>query len=317
MTLDDFTQQILYMEDDYEGRVIATLLRSNQNINGRKSVLFIHGYNDYFFHVHLAEEFHYHGYNFYALDLRKHGRSILPHQHQNYCRSISEYYEEISEALRIIHRENHKEIMLLGHSTGGLICSSYMNDGSQKDLVHALILNAPFLEFNLPFWQKSVIVPLSGLLSLFSPFAFRKKPFAHLYGSSISGKYKGEWDFNEKWKPIGGFPAYLRWVYAVFKTQRKLHRSSDIKVPVLIIHSDKSIKLKKWDDIIYESDIVLNIAHMKKYGKRLGNTVDFIEVKGGIHDIFLSSKEVRISAIEQMFKWIGKNISDSEKRETG
>ena len=304
MTLDDFTEQILEMADDYEGSVIATLMRSKQNKPHCKSVLFIHGYNDYFFHVHLAEEFHKKDFNFYALDLRKHGRSILPHQHQNYCRRVSEYYEEINEALEIIQTENEKEILLLGHSTGGLICSSFMNDGKNRHLIHALILNSPFLEFNLPFWQKFVIVPLSGLLSIFSPYTYRKKPFAHLYGSSISKKHKGDWDFDEKWKPIGGFPAYLKWVYAVYTAQRKLHRSSNIKVPILIIHSDKSIKLKKWDDIIYESDIVLNIAHMKKYGNRLGRKVDYVEVKGGIHDIFLSRMEVRNSAVDKMFMWI-------------
>lgn len=306
MTLDDFTEQTLEMADDYEGRVIATFMRSNVNEPGRPSVLFIHGYNDYFFHAHLAEEFHEHGFNFYALDLRKHGRSILPHQHQNYCRSISEYFEEINIALEIIKSENKKEVLLLGHSTGGLICSAYMNDGEKCSLVQALILNSPFLEFNLRFWQKFVIVPMSGLLSLFSPYTFRKKPFARLYGTSISKDHKGEWDFDEKWKPIGGFPAYLKWVYAVYTAQRELKRSSDIRVPILIIHSDKSMLLTKWDDLIHERDIVLNVQHMKKYGRRLGPQVDFLEVKGAIHDVFLSRKEVRQKAVEGLFDWIEK-----------
>lgn len=309
MTLNDFTLQTLEMDDDYEGRVIATLLRSNRNVQNKPSVLYIHGYNDYFFHVHLAEQFHKYHYNFYALDLRKHGRSILPHQHQNYCRSITEYFEEITEALQIIYAENEEEIVLLGHSTGGLICSAFMNEGQNRELVNALILNAPFLEFNLPFWQKFVVVPLSGLLSFFSPYAYKKKPFAHLYGSSISKKHKGEWDFSEEWKPIGGFPAYLKWVFAVYKAQRKLHRHSEIEVPILIIHSDKSILLKKWDEVIYESDIVLNVEHIKKYGARLGDQVDFLEVKGGIHDIFLSREEARTWAIQGMFSWLGKIIS--------
>ncbi|MEX0720431.1 MAG: alpha/beta hydrolase [Balneolaceae bacterium] len=304
MTLDNFPEQTLQMADDYEGRVIATLIRSGKNVNGRKSVLFIHGYNDYFFHVHLADEFHEQDYNFYALDLRKHGRSILPHQHQNYCRSLREYYEEINTALDIIQTENEKEIVLLGHSTGGLISSLYLNEGKNKGLVDALILNAPFLEFNLTTWQKYVIVPLSGLLSFFNPYAFRKKPFAHLYGSSISMKHKGEWDFKEEWKPIGGFPAYLKWVYAVYVAQRKLHQASEIQVPILIIHSDKSSQPKKWDEIIFESDMVLNVEHIKEYGKRLGKEVEFLEVKGGIHDIFLSCEEVREIAISKMFHWL-------------
>ncbi|MEX0610252.1 MAG: alpha/beta hydrolase [Balneolaceae bacterium] len=303
MTIESFIEQTLEMADDYEGRVVATLIRSAKNIDGRKAVLYIHGYNDYFFHAHLADKFHEQDYNFYALDLRKHGRSILPHQHQNYCRSLREYFEEINVALDIIHTENGEKITLLGHSTGGLISSYYMNKGKNRSLVDALVLNAPFLEFNLTTWQKYVIVPLSGLLSLFNPYAFKKKPFAHLYGSSISKKHKGEWEYNEEWKPIGGFPAYLKWVYAVYLAQRFLRKSSEIKVPILILHSDKSSRLKKWDDVIFESDMVLNVEHIKKYGRVLGEEVEFIEVKGGIHDIFLSSELVRNSAIKRMFAW--------------
>ena len=101
MTLNDFTEQLLEFPDDYEGKVIATLIRSNENKDHRKSVLYLHGFNDYFFHPHLAEAFHRENYNFFALDLRKYGRSLLPHQHPNYCRDISEYYEEITTSLEI------------------------------------------------------------------------------------------------------------------------------------------------------------------------------------------------------------------------
>lgn len=144
MTLNDFTKQTLEFPDDYEGKVIATLIRSNENIKGRKSILYIHGFNDYFFHPHLAEGFHNNDYNFFALDLRKYGRSLLPHQHPNYCRDISEYYEEITESLSIIHKENGNEILILGHSTGGLIACMYANYGEKNDLISALVLNSLF-----------------------------------------------------------------------------------------------------------------------------------------------------------------------------
>lgn len=304
MTLNDFSLQILELFDDYEGPVRATLIHSQKNEGGKPAVLYIHGYNDYFFHVHLAAKFHQNGYDFYALDLRKHGRSILPHQHQNYCRSVSEYYEEINLALEIIAPRCNGEIVLYGHSTGGLICSAFMNEGNNRHLVSSLILNAPFLEFNLPAWQKWLAVPLCAIVSFFFPYAFRKDPFGYFYGSSISIKQKGEWDFNERWKQPGGFPPYLKWVYAVYKAQRKLHRASEIEVPVLILHSDKSVRLRKWDEVIFESDIVLNVGHIKKYGRRLGKNIRFIEVKGAIHDIFLSKELIRKQAAKNMFNWL-------------
>jgi alpha-beta hydrolase superfamily lysophospholipase len=55
--------------------VIATLISSNRNL-GDAGVLYLHGYNDYF-HTHVAEKFNENNFDFYALDLRKYGRSLL------------------------------------------------------------------------------------------------------------------------------------------------------------------------------------------------------------------------------------------------
>jgi alpha-beta hydrolase superfamily lysophospholipase len=58
-----------------------TLISSNRNLGDRRSVLYLHGYNDYFFHTHVAEKFNENNFDFYALDLRKYGRSLLKNQH--------------------------------------------------------------------------------------------------------------------------------------------------------------------------------------------------------------------------------------------
>src|SRR5690554_3751201 len=99
----DFTTQTIALTPDYEGEVKATLISSNSNQGSRKSVLYVHGYIDYFFHAHMGQKFNTQGYDFYALDLRKYGRSLMEHQHPNYCIDIEEYFEEISIVLRQIH----------------------------------------------------------------------------------------------------------------------------------------------------------------------------------------------------------------------
>ncbi len=103
---ENYTSEIIELKPDYEGKVHAVLTSSNQNTGNRKSVLYIHGFVDYFFHPHLGEQFNQNGFDFYALDLRKYGRSLMPHQHPNYCRDIEEYFEEISIAIRKIKIEN-------------------------------------------------------------------------------------------------------------------------------------------------------------------------------------------------------------------
>ncbi|MFQ9503751.1 MAG: alpha/beta hydrolase [Alistipes indistinctus] len=74
----NLTETILPMPDDYEGKVIATLLRADSTAPSGRAVLYLHGYIDYFFQTHMAERFAGEGWNFYALDLRKYGRSSCP-----------------------------------------------------------------------------------------------------------------------------------------------------------------------------------------------------------------------------------------------
>lgn len=301
MNLEDFSEKTLELEDDYEGSVIATLVSSDLNKPDQQPVLYLHGFNDYFFQTHLAEAFNEQGYNFYALDLRKYGRSLLPHQTPNYCRSVTEYFEEIDLSLEIIGSE---KVILMGHSTGGLIAGVYLNTGKYKDRIEKLILNSPFLEFNITFWQRIFLLPLAGLVSFFFPYSARKKPFSHLYGASLSEEEHGEWTYNTDWKPIHGFPAYFKWIYAINRAQKKLHLVSDINVPILILHSDASSQPSKWDDILLKTDMVLNVDHIKKYGEKLGTDVTFAEIPEAIHDVFLSPRNIRQKALGVTFSWL-------------
>ncbi|MEP1151328.1 MAG: alpha/beta hydrolase [Balneola sp.] len=309
MTLNNFTKQTLEFPDDYEGKVIATLVRSNNNVKGRKSVLYIHGFNDYFFHPHLAEGFHDHEYNFFALDLRKYGRSLLPHQHPNYCKDISEYYEEITESLSIIKKENDSEIIVLGHSTGGLIASMYSNFGDRSDLISALLLNSPFFDFNISETERKINLFFARIISLIMPYANKSKPLSSLYNRSLLKDHYGEWDFNLNWKPEKGFPAYFKWLLAIHSAQEKIRSSSNISIPVLIMHSNSSSIPKKWSPDILGMDIVLNVEHIKETGKKLGKKVTFLAVENAMHDIFLSKKEVREKAFNEMINWLKKTLT--------
>ena len=69
------------------------------------AVLAVHGYTDYFFHTSLADHFAGRGFAFYALDLRKCGRSsrigLTPH----FTTDLARYDRELNRALEIIGEE--------------------------------------------------------------------------------------------------------------------------------------------------------------------------------------------------------------------
>lgn len=300
-----FDFEVLNLRDDYEGKVMATLIKSKRNKSEQPSVLYIHGFFDYFFHPHLAELFLENNYNFYALDLRKCGRSLLPHQHSNYCKDINEYFEEIDKALDIISYSCKLKIILLGHSQGGLICSAYLNFGRYKDKIIALILNSPFFGFNEPLVVKTVIPFFSKVISSLFPFAKIRDNSLPIYAKSLHKDHHGEWDFNPEWKPLDkGYPIYFSWLKAISKGFYLIKYQSKIVTPVLVLHSSRSRKYSVWNQNLLNVDGVLNIEDIKRISHGLGNDVTIISVSNGMHDVFLSREEVRTHAIKQMGDWL-------------
>ena len=304
MPLNDFIYEKFKLQDDYEGKVEATFIRSDKNIAGRKSVLYIHGFVDYFFHPHVAEEFHAHDFNFYALELRKYGHSFLAHQHPNYCRDLTEYFEEIDLAIEKIYDLDKSKIYFLGHSTGGLITSLYLKDGNKKELIHAMILNSPFLEINASWLVRKISPLILKIGTMINPYANFPNALSAYYPMSLHKDHKGEWDFDLNYKPIKGFPAYFSWLLAIKAGQDMIKKGLMITKEILLMHSSGSFIAKKWSERIHKNDVVLNVQDMKKYANKLGSNVTLLEIQEARHDIFLSAEAVRKDAFEKLFNYL-------------
>lgn len=304
-----FEYRTLDFPADYDGPVAATLIRASFPAQDtRRAVLYIHGYIDYFFQKHLAEAFVAHGYRFYAVELRKYGRSLREGQHPDFARSMYEYYPDLTESIRHIREEGASGIVLLGHSTGGLLAALYADDGPQREAIRCVVLNSPFLEFNTTWFKKHVQIPLAALLSIVFPFAHKKNELSPLYARSVHKHYRGEWDFDTSLKPIEGIPLYFSWLRAVRNGQRRIRRGLHIAVPVLVMSSDKSYFGKTWSDELFESDSVLNVEDIRRRAPKLGQCVTYVAVEGGMHDLFLSREAVRTEAFRIVFGWLERTL---------
>lgn len=291
----------LNLKPDYEGEVVASLYKFdavNSCING--AILYIHGYIDYFFHEHVAQFFTSRGFDFYALDLRKYGESLLPNQHFNYCRNLNEYFEEIDISLDIISiRSKVKKISVIGHSTGGLLISLYADRGDKRDMIKNIILNSPFFNFNTSFLKGRIIVPIVSSLSLLFPYIYKKNEIPLSYFNSIHSSKRGEWNFDVKKKPSEGVPLYFAWLRAISLAQKELRRGFFIDVPLLILSSDRSSFVDCDDSDALSTDRVLNVLDIERYSKSIsGKHVEYMKFEGSLHDIFLSSERVRNRALE-------------------
>ena len=283
--LPGFEARTLEFPDDYDGRVVATLVRLPAGDAPRGAVLYVHGFVDYFFQRHLAERFAAEGYAFHALDLRKYGRSLLPHQHANFCKSLSEYDADIGAAFDAIGGP----VLLAGHSTGGLICSLYAARGKRRDQVRALWLNSPFFDWNVTAFRRAQLA-LAAFTGQALPFLSDPKGLHPAYGRSLHRELGGEWDYDLRLKPLAGFPVCFGWVGAILAAQAKVHAGLTIACPVLTMHSD-------------EADIVLDWRHMARWGRTLGPQATVLAFPGGLHDLVLSRREVRDAVFGALFSW--------------
>lgn len=300
---DSFEQRAITLNDDYEGKVISVLVRRRSEVFTDKAVLYIHGFNDYFFQKELAYQFNDRHISFYALDLRKYGRSYLPHQKFNDIRDLRSYYEEILEAINIIKEEGYTDISLMGHSTGGLILTLFAKDYSGSDLFQNIILNSPFYDFNLPFLLKQMIPIVSGLGKIWSSTKI-KGGFTEEYGKSIHRNYNGEWDYNLNWKPNVAPKVNLGWIRAIYQGQKELRKPFFIQQPVLVLHSSQSLTDKNDKSQLQTRDIILDVADIDKIARNIRDNIQIKSIEGGLHDLILSKKSVRDEVYSIIFDWL-------------
>jgi alpha-beta hydrolase superfamily lysophospholipase len=298
-----YEARTIQLAGDDEGEVVATLIRLRAGAPTNKAVLYIHGFVDYFFQKHLAEFFTQRGYDFYALDLRKYGRSLRPGQTPNFAADLREYDEEIDEAVRIIRDEEGHDVLLVnGHSTGGLIAALWADRVRGRGLVQGLFLNSPFFEFNVP-WLTRQLNPLIAAIGRRKPKSALPQKLGRTYGESIHRSQHGEWDYNLDWKPLDGYTIYAGWVGAISQGQRALQAGLHIDVPVLVAASARSYR-GKFTEAAHHADAVLNVEHIARYAPGLGSNVTLVRIDGGKHDLTLSPARARAQLFEKLDNWL-------------
>lgn len=300
----NFTINKLSSKDDYEGRVEATLISRLAANDSKKAILYVHGFVDYFFHNEFADWANSIGINFYAVDLRKYGRSLLPHQKPNNFKHYEEYFQDFDLAIDYIKGVDKNETLFLyGHSTGGLLTALYANNNRDNDLINGLILNSPFFDFNMPFLVKKLVPFISNIGKLFPNISSPEK-LKTGYAKSIHKDFKGEWNFNLDWKPIEGFGLNLGWINGIHTAQRELQTGLEIKCPVLVMYSSKSVVPGNYSEEMMTADSVLNVKDIAKFAKVIGIDVAEVVMEDGLHDLLLSRKDVRLKVYSVMTKFV-------------
>lgn len=300
-----YQQRTIDLGTDDEGPVVATLVHRPASVATRRAVLWVHGWSDYFFQTHVADYFVAHGFDFYALDLRKHGRSLREHQTPTFCRSLHDYVPELDEAARIVREQDgHDTLLVAAHSTGGLTCALWAHRRRATGVVDALLLNSPLLDLNVPWLLRAPAGLAANQLGRRQPYGVLPRPHYPVYGHSLHADHRGEWSYDLNWKPLGGFPVRFGWLAAVQAGLRRVRAGLSVPVPVLVACSTRSYRGRQWHDRARRADSVLDVDGIARWAPNLGRHVTVLRVNGGMHDLTLSAPDARATMFTELARWI-------------
>jgi alpha-beta hydrolase superfamily lysophospholipase len=295
---------------DEEGPVVATLVRRKvPKRRSRKAVLHVHGFCDYFFQTAAADFWVAQGYDFYALDLRKHGRSLRPHQTPNYAADLSEYDAELTEAMtRVVERDRHDHVVISGHSTGGLVTLLWA-ERTRPDLA-GMFMNAPWLDLKGSFWLRTAGTRAIDQLGARRPRQEIPRSVSGLYTRSLHRDHDGEWNFDLAWKPVESWPVYAGWLRAIRRGHATVQRGLALSLPVLVMSSARSATPRAWGPQAASTDIVLDVEQIARHAPSLSSHVTIVRVPDALHDVTLSRAEVRERVFDELRRWLSAYVED-------
>lgn len=309
----DFQAHTLDLGADDEGPVVATVVRYQPTTTAGpavpsppdppRAVLYVHGWSDYFFQTGLAEYWHGTGATFYALDLRKYGRSLRPHQTPGYVADLGDYDADLAAAMAVIRADvgDDVRVVFMGHSTGGLIGVLWAEHNPGE--VCAIVLNSPWLELQGSAVLRNVSTPAISQLARFQP----KTPLPNIdpgyYARVIELASGGEWEVNPQWRPTPAFPVRAGWLRAIIAGHAEVARGLSIEVPILTLAATQSLFSPRWSEAMRAADIVLDVEVIVRRAVQLGPVVTVVRIRDGVHDLTLSPAPVRVRLYAEVSRW--------------
>jgi alpha-beta hydrolase superfamily lysophospholipase len=312
-----FEQLTLPLGEDDRGAVVATLVRSLGNRLtapfkplGDVDVLYVHGWSDYFFQTELARLWNELGARFFALDLRRYGRSLREGQTPGYTTDLAEYDADIAAALDAMDQPidvrerdaSSRRLVLMGHSTGGLTLTLW--SARHPGVASALVLNSPWLELQLGAVGRQALAPIVGVRARFDPLGAH--PVVDLGFYTRAQRELGTLPpaGHESWRPETGFPTHPGWLNAVLDGHRVVAAGVDVGCPALVLLSRRTGSAFTWSPELMAADSVLVVDDIARAATRVGLLVTIARIDGAIHDVFLSGERPRREAVVALRAWI-------------
>jgi len=221
----------------------------------RANMLIVHGIGEHSGrYEHVGSFFAEQGIDTLSFDQRGFGQSG---GRRAYVKTFDQYLDDVEELLEL-RRQAGLPVVLLGHSLGGLVVTTYLtSDRPQPDLA---VISAPALEADVPGWQK-----------MFAPVLARLRPKQHIPSKIDAQLLSRDVEVQRAYVNdplvIAGATAGLG--NEIFTTMASTNRKLDrLRVPTYVLHGAEdrlvppsasealgqlsSVTRKVWDGLRHE-----------------------------------------------------------------
>lgn len=321
-----FEAQALQLLPDIEGEVVATLVRhvaadDPHRLEGTPDepafrALYLHGWNDYFHQRELAREIALAGGEFFGLDLRKYGRSWRKNQTFGWVTHLSEYDEDLEEALSVMGED--LPVVLMGHSTGGLVAALWAHHHPGR--LAGVWLNSPWLELQTAELIRYPTQQVVELIAARDPERVLPTGGSNFYSRSLAGWNDDDGELPEAYKEFESDPSIAGWgldpvwksphrdskagwLAAITAGHREVADGLAIDCPVLVLAAKKSYFKNVWEPEIRFSDTVLDVDVIADRAAHLGDATCIVRIDG-VHDLALSMPPARRKLWETTLTWL-------------
>lgn len=285
------------------------------NERPQPTVLYVHGWSDYFANPELAKAVAAAGFRFYALDLHGHGRNLTDDvlatgAVPGMAADLSEYRQDFETALTAMASDgaavDPEHLVVIAHSTGGLTMSLLQLE--QPGQVAGLALATPWIAPQGFNWLDPLIVAVARAV----PKSWHAKRLPVVvntnYHRTLSADREGTWRVDPRWRPRNSFPITLNLLASTARARLRLlelHRAGHtVGAPVLLQSARRSLLVPWWSKQMHHVDTVLDVAAIRRRATVLSPQPTVIAYDGAIHDVHRSAPSVRAKTFADLQSWL-------------
>jgi alpha-beta hydrolase superfamily lysophospholipase len=206
-------------------------------------------------------------------------------------------------------------LVLMGHSTGGLIAALWA--ATHRERVAALVLNSPWLDLQGSAMIRAIGTPVVDAVGRQAPTSVIPLPDLGFYARTLHSSLEGEWNYDLDLKSTPSPPVRAGWLRAIRQGHQRVAAGLRLPMPVLVMASSATEFARKWHEGMRSADTVLDVDQIVSRGARLGRHVTIVRIEGGLHELFLSPPPVREIALYELERWLQAYAFDGPRSVVG